>query len=277
MALIQEFVAGRLPPALYQAYLTPLFETWSDLLVEQVPPQGQVLDLACGTGIVTRKLSQQPGVKRTLGIDIAEPMIDAARAATSLRSAIEYQVASADKIDCPDEQFDEAYCQQGLQFFPDKAAALAEVHRLLKPGAAAAFAVWTSAADGNPAFGSFEAIVGKECGADLVPFGPFSYGDKGTIADLADQSPLSLVSIQRFERLTPLPDPRTLVLFDLLFLGRPAADGSMHPLFDPADGSHDEQIERMIARLEIATRDYSQADGGLLAPSAAHLVVLKKD
>ncbi|MEM7781245.1 MAG: hypothetical protein AAF697_12725 [Pseudomonadota bacterium] len=53
---------------------------------------------------------------------------------------------------------------------------------------------------------------------------------------------MEIVSLERFEREAHLPDPRTLVLFDLLFLGRPGPDGSMHPLFDPADGSKDDQI-----------------------------------
>jgi SAM-dependent methyltransferase len=274
MALIEEFVAGRVPPALYQAYLTPLFETWSDVLVSELPPKGRVLDIACGTGIVTRKIAGQPGVETVVGIDIASPMVDAARATTPQNALIAFATASADDIDQPDGSFDAAFCQQGLQFFPDRLAALNEAARLLKPGANAAFAVWTSGNDGNPVFGAFEDVVAEELGEDLIPFGPFSFGDRSAIEQLVSNSGLNLVSLTREERHTRLPDPRTLVLFDLLFLGRPGPDGSMHPLFDPSDGSKDEQIETIIAKLTERTSEYHQTEGTLLAPSAAHIVIL---
>lgn len=275
MALIEEFVGGRTPPELYQAYLTPLFETWSDALIEACPPRGRVLDVACGTGIVTRRIAAQADVDAVVGIDIAPPMVEAAKAATEVEAPIEYLIASADQIDLPDDHFQSVYCQQGLQFFPDKTAALNETERLLATNGKAAFAVWTSANDGNPVFGAFEKIVADELGADLVPFGPFSFGSKGQIEEVVESSELRLIALDREDRMARLPDPRTLVLFDLLFLGRPAADGSMHPLFSPTDGSKDEQIARIISSLSSATEQYRQPDGQLVAPSSAHIVVLE--
>ncbi|MEM7781246.1 MAG: class I SAM-dependent methyltransferase [Pseudomonadota bacterium] len=140
---MSEFVAGRMPPAFYQAYLTPLFETWSDALVQVSPPRGKVLDVACWTGIVTRKIAAQPGVTSVTGIDIAQPMIEAAIAATDPDAPIEFSAFSADQIGFPDGQFQSSYCQQGLQFFPDKVAAINETGRLLESGGIATFAVWT--------------------------------------------------------------------------------------------------------------------------------------
>lgn len=276
MALIEEFVAGRTPPALYQAYLTPLFETWSDILIGVSPPRGRVLDVACGTGIVTRKIAAQSGVTSVTGVDIAQPMIDAAIAATDPGAPIQFLTASADQIDRPTGEFQSACCQQGLQFFPDKAAAINETSRLLESEAKATFAVWTSGGDGNPVFGAFEEIVASALGDDLVPFGPFSFGDRDRLEELAMNSSLELQMLERFEREAELPDPRTLVLFDLLFLGRPGPDGSMHPLFDPSDHSKDDQIEEIISKLTKATGQYQQPDGSLLAPSSAHIMVLKK-
>ena len=277
MALIENFAAGRLPPALYQAYLTPLFDTWGDVLVETLKPEGRALDLACGTGIVTRKIASHTNVDSVTGIDIASPMIEAAKAVSASDAEIEYLVASADDTNLPDEQFHSIYCQQGLQFFPDKVAALDETERLLAPGGEAAFAVWTFGKNGNPVFAAFEDVVANELGADLVPFGPFSFGDRDLLENLVRGSKLELIELQQIHRLAPLPDPRTLVLFDLLFLGRPGADGSMHPLFDPSDNSKDGQIEQIIAKLASATQQFAQDDGSLLAPSSAHIVVMGKD
>lgn len=277
MALIEEFVDGRAPPELYQAYLTPLFEIWSDALIEACPPQGRALDVACGTGIVTRKIAAQSNVNEVIGVDIASPMIEAAIAATTSETPTSYLVASADQTGLPDCHFQSIYCQQGLQFFPDKIAALNEAERLLAHGGKAAYAVWTSGKDGNPVFGAFEDIVADELGADLVPFGPFSFGSRNEIEELVQSSGLNLVTLEKQERLAPLPDPRTLVLFDLMFLGRPAVDGNMHPLFDPADSSKDEQIARIISKLSSATEQFLQPDGKLLAPSSAHIFVLTKN
>ena len=85
-----------MPPELYQAYLTPLFETWSDALVEASPPRGRALDIACGTGIVTRKIATSSAIDHVVGIDIAPPMVEAAAAATPANSPVEYRAASAD-------------------------------------------------------------------------------------------------------------------------------------------------------------------------------------
>ena len=276
MALIEEFVADRSPPQLYQAYLAPLFETWSDALVAALPPIGRVLDVACGTGIVSRKIARQPGVERVVAIDIALPMVEAARAYTNADANIEFHQASAEQMPFESNSFEAAYCQHGLQFFPDKVLALNELGRLLKSGGRAAIAVWTSARDGNPVFAAFEQVVAEELGSDLVPFGPFSFGDATQVEAVADKSDLTLVSLEKQERPSLLPDARTLVLFDLLFLGRPDPDGSMHPLFDPSDATKDSQIESIIARLTQATAQFRQSDGRLLAPSTAHVLVLEK-
>ena len=273
MTLIMDFVGDRLPPDLYDAYLTPLFETWSDVLVELSAPSGRLLDIACGTGIVSRKLASQTNVDHVDAIDVAAPMIDKARTLTGSDHPITFHIASADNLPFDDNSFSAAYCQQGLQFFPDKVAALKDAARVVEPGGKLTFAVWTYANEGNPVFGAFEEIVARELGEDLVPFGPFSLGSADQIKTLADEAGLANTAIERAERTTSLPDPRTLVLFDLLFLGRPGPDGNLQPLFDPADASKDALIESLMSEFEAAVREFQQSDGILLAPSAAHILV----
>lgn len=273
MSLISDFVGDRLPPDLYDAYLTPLFETWSDVLVARTPPKGGVLDVACGTGIVSRKLASIAGVTRVEAIDIAGPMVEKAKALTRPNVPVAFQVASADQLPFEDNCFTAAFCQQGLQFFPSKVDALKEIARVVEPGGKLTFAIWTSARDGNPVFGAFEEIVSREFGEDLVPFGPFSFGDSGNVERVATQAGLRGVSVERLECVVPLCDPRTLILFDLLFLGRPGKDGNLRPLFDPSDTSKDVLIEELISKFEKAVSEFQQSDGTLLAPSTAHLLV----
>ncbi|MEM7766504.1 MAG: class I SAM-dependent methyltransferase [Pseudomonadota bacterium] len=119
LSITLDFVDRRLPPDLYDAYLTPLFDTWSDVLVEISPPAGEILDIACGTGIVSRKLSQSADVKSVEAIDLAPPMIDKAKAITGSESRVAFQIARADQLPFEDDQFNAAVCQQGLQFFPN--------------------------------------------------------------------------------------------------------------------------------------------------------------
>ena len=273
MAIITDFIAGRSPPDLYDAYLTPLFETWMDVLVELTPPSGTVIDIACGTGIVSRKLAASAGVDHVDAIDVAPPMIAKAQSLTPSDAAIRFHVASADALPFDDNQFSSAFCQQGLQFFPNKVDAVREAARVTAPGGKLTFAIWTAADDGNPAFGALEQIIAEELGDDLIPFGPFSYGDAAQIEHVAREAGLDRISVKRFERQAPLPDPRTLVLFDLLFLGRPGPDGALQPLFDPNDAAMDAVIETLIAKYERSVSGFLQADGTLLAPSAAHILV----
>ena len=272
MSLILDFIDGKLPPDLYDAYLTPLFDTWSNVLLRVTPPSGEVLDIACGTGVVTRKLAQIPTVERVEAIDIAAPMIEKAKALTQPELRTAFQVASADQLPFEDNRFNAAYCQQGLQFFPSKVDALREAARVVKPGGRLTFSVWTRANDGNPVFASFEEIIARKLGEDLLPFGPFSFGNPGEIELVAIEAGLKSVKIERVEQLAPLCDPRTLVLFDLLFLGRPGSDGNMQPLFKPSDSSKDITIEAIVSELEAAVKPFQQSDGTLLAPSTAHIL-----
>ena len=273
MSLIQDFVAGRTPPDLYDAYLTPLFETWSEALIAASPPTGHVLDIACGTGIVSRKLGSQGTVSQVSAIDIAPPMLAKAKALTGSQIAVSFHHASADQLPFENNQFSAAYCQQGLQFFPDKIAALKEAARVVEPGGRVTVAVWTSAQDGNPVFGAFEDIIARDFGDAFVPFGPFAFGSADALADTAEAAGLKVQSIDRLERSANLGDPRTLVLFDLLFLGSPGPDGALQPLFDPEDASKDAQIESIISDLTTATQAFQNDAGDMIAPTSANVLV----
>lgn len=121
-------------------------------------------------------------------------------------------------------------------------------------------------------FGAMEEIVARELGDDLVPFGPFSFGDRSALESIAAEAGLQSAKVTKETRDCVLPDVRSLVLFDLLFLGRPGPDGNLQPLFDPSDGSKDALIEEMIAQLAEQSRSYQQDDGSMLAPMTTHIL-----
>lgn len=95
----------------------------------------RVLDVACGTGAVTRLASQRVGTTGTVsGLDVNPGMLAVARSATPPGMLIEWHEASAEGMPLPDASFEVVLCQMGLQFMPDKAAALREMRRVLVPG-----------------------------------------------------------------------------------------------------------------------------------------------
>lgn len=98
-------------------------------------PGERVLDVACGTGIVTRLAAEQVGATGTVtGLDINPGMLAVARSVASTETPIDWQEASVEAIPLPDATFDVVLCQMGLQFVADKPAALREMRRVLVPG-----------------------------------------------------------------------------------------------------------------------------------------------
>jgi SAM-dependent methyltransferase len=108
-----------------------------------------VLDIACGTGIVARTVRQRAGTKpRIVGTDLNETMIAVAKGlADEDAKSCEWQTADATDLPFEADTFSLAFCQQGIQFIPDKQAALAEIYRVLKPGGRFCFTVWNGVAD----------------------------------------------------------------------------------------------------------------------------------
>jgi ubiquinone/menaquinone biosynthesis C-methylase UbiE len=130
---------------------------WAPLLVERaaVAPGERVLDVACGTGVVTRAAAERAGSGgHVAGIDLNPGMIAVARSLPpAAGAAIEWHEASALALPFTASSFDVVLCQQGLQFFPDKALALREMRRVLRPGGRLALSVWNNTGLYNTAVG----------------------------------------------------------------------------------------------------------------------------
>ena len=95
-------------------------------------PGQRVLDVACGTGVVTRRAAKRVGVSGAVaGLDINPGMLAVARSQTPPNVSIDWYEASAESMPLPDEAFDVVLCQMGIQFVPDKLAALREMRRVL--------------------------------------------------------------------------------------------------------------------------------------------------
>lgn len=154
----------------YEATLVPvIFRPWARELIRRIVPESgeRILDLACGTGAVGREVfasGVEPGV--LIGADISEGMLDVARSkASEAGIKVEYLQASADDLPFPDASFDVAFCQQALQFFPDRPAALRELKRVLVPGGRTVFCV-SRKLELNPLLKAQAATLDKYAGTD---------------------------------------------------------------------------------------------------------------
>jgi SAM-dependent methyltransferase len=132
-------------PQLYERYLVPLiFEPFAiDLAARVARSQAtRVLEIAAGTGVVTRQLANilAPEV-RIIATDLNPPMLDHAAALGTARP-VEWRQADAMQLPYPDASFDVVVCQFGVMFFPDKPKAYAESRRVLRPGGLFIFNVW---------------------------------------------------------------------------------------------------------------------------------------
>lgn len=123
----------------YERYFVPAIATpvAGDLLsAADLQPGERALDVACGTGVIARLASEQVGSSgKVAGVDIAPDMIEVARSTTvPSGQAIEWRQGDAASLPFPDGSFDVVLCQMGLMLFPDRAASLAEMGRVLTAG-----------------------------------------------------------------------------------------------------------------------------------------------
>lgn len=132
-------------PTVYAQYLVPLiFEPYAADLASRVARHhpARVLELAAGTGVVTRHLAQVlPREVSIVATDLSQPMLDQAAAAGTVRP-ITWDQADAGHLPFPDGSFDLVVCQFGVMFFPDKVKAFAEARRVLRRHGAFLFNVW---------------------------------------------------------------------------------------------------------------------------------------
>lgn len=150
-----------------------------------LPEGAHVVDIACGTGALTREIARYlDGTARLAGADLNATMIEVARARHPPdRHGAEYVAADVSSLPFADDTFDHAFLQQGLQFFPDKPAALLEIARVLQPGGQLVLTCWRAVSPFNGKLADAMARHVGDAAAEKAR-APFSFRDGDLIARL---------------------------------------------------------------------------------------------
>jgi SAM-dependent methyltransferase len=189
----------------YAEYLGPaIFEPLAEVSMSHARPLTgeRALDLACGTGILTRRLAAAVAPDgAVVGVDVNPDMIAAAlRAGVPSGARVEYVVGDATTMTPPPPPFDLATCQQGLQFLPDRRAAVRRMHAALRPGGRAVITCWRGL-DAHPLFAALAeaelphlTMLGADVTmADLIA--PFAFGDGDALRAVLTDSGFTAVHL----------------------------------------------------------------------------------
>jgi SAM-dependent methyltransferase len=199
-----------------ELFVPALFEEWAPRVAEvaRIRPGDRVLDVACGTGVLTRMVAARvaPGGSVT-GLDLDPGML---AVAARLSPAVAWRQGTAESLPFRDGAFDAVVSQFGLMFFPDQPAALREMMRVLTPGGRLAVAVWASLAD-TPAYAAEVELVERMAGVPAAQAlrSPFVLGDRARLESLCAAAGIADVRVAFHEGTARFPSVRAMVEADL--------------------------------------------------------------
>ncbi len=250
-----------------EAVVPALTREWTPRLVEAagIRRGDRVLDVACGTGVLTRVVAEAVGPGGTVaGLDCDPGMLTiAARAAPS----IAWHRGVAEHLPFHDAAFDAVVSQFGLMFVQDRSVALREMWRVLRPGGRMAVAVWASL-DETPAYAAEVALVQRMAGpaAANVLRSPFVLGDRALFASTFADARIPLTSLTTVAGTGQFPSIRAMLDTDL--------NGWL-----PLVGVRLDQqvVGAIMAEAESVFRSYLTADGTVRFASPAHIAVATRD
>lgn len=204
-------------PEYYDRCLGPAwFDIFAADLVDRLAtkPPGDVLEIACGTGIVTKRLRERlDPVVRLVATDLSKTMLDYARVKLG-GAGIEWREADACKLPFEDASFGAAVCAFGVMFVPDKTAAFREARRVLREGGTFLFNVWDRLEENPHAHSNAQVFDELFPGDQEMQFAklPFGMHDPTLLRKLLAEARFREVRIEPKRIEVHSPDARTLAI-----------------------------------------------------------------
>ena len=251
--------------AVYERLFVPAeFQEWAPRVADAARIQtGQrVLDVACGTGVLTREAATRAGPSGFVaGFDLDAGML---AMAARVSRGISWCRGSADSLPFANAAFDAVVSQFGLMFFPDRRQALREMLRVTAAGGHVAIAVWDTLVR-TPAYlalvGLLERFAGRKASDALRA--PFALGDRRLLAGLLAEAGMAGAMITTVAGTGRFPNVRTMVEAEL--------KGWM-PMVGITLSAED--IERVVEESQAALAPFVTPDGSVHFDSPAHLVTI---
>lgn len=204
---------------LWQAQLARAQE---QLLASAALVRGErVLDVACGTGLVSFAAAREVGPEgHVTGIDLSGHMVDAAERRAQQRGIANtgFTRMDAEELEFPDASFDVVLCSLGLMYLPDPEAAIRGMSRVLKPGGRLVLAVWGERS--RCGWSAVFPIVDAEVSTEVCPMF-FRLGQDDTLARACSDAGLGITAQHRFT--TTLSYADGVEACDAAFVGGPVA------------------------------------------------------
>ena len=249
----------------YDAFFLPaLFEEWAPRMVAAagLRPSMKVLDVACGTGVLTERAGEAvlPGGK-VVGVDLNPGMLAVAR---RKRGPIEWREAPAESLPYDADAFDVVMSQFGLMFFTDQPRAIAEMWKVLRPGGRLVVAVWDTL-ENTPGYHAVTRILSRLFGegiADLLR-SPYSLGDSNRLQALFAEAGVGSVRVRREPGTARFPSIR----------GWMECDVRGWTLADELD---DDQFEQLVSEAERELRPFVTVDRTVEFSHPALIVTAEK-
>lgn len=247
-----------------ERFVPALFSQWATAVADasSIAPGMDVLDVACGTGVVTRTIADRLGDRGTVvGLDLNDAMLTVAR---RVRPDLEFR--SGDVADLPfaADSFDRVTCSMALFFFPDRARALREMARVTKPGGTVALVV-PSTLDAQPAWKPFVDVAAQHAGPEAISLLStyWACGDIDTLRAQLQSAGLPDVAVTTKLGTAHFPSVEAFV----------ATEVESTPLIERIS---DEVLRAMQDDSHHELREFITPEGRLDAPIECHVVTARK-
>lgn len=161
----------------------------------------RIIDIACGTGLVSFPAAEQTGDKGfVMANDISDKMVETGTAIAKEKklSNISFRRMDAEELQVEDNSYDIALCALGFMYFPDPLKAFKEMHRSLKPGGHAVVAVWGRRK--NCGWAEVFEIVDKRVTSEVCPMF-FNLGNEGTLDQYMQAGGFKNITVERINTL----------------------------------------------------------------------------
>lgn len=241
-------------------FVPAIFSRWPAHVIQAADVRGgdRVLDVGCGTGVLTRAVASRVGTTgRVTGIDLNPGMLTVARRS---HPEIDWRQGDAGRLPFGDSQFDAVVSQFALMYFPEREGALREMWRVLAPGGHLAVAVWAPL-ERSTGYAILTEIAERRTNtqAAAVLKAPFVLGDSARLLELFRAAGISDPRLETRSGSAVFPSLSEFVRIEVK--GSPLADLLDEPAY-----------QALLSEASEKLASFCDHDGRVSLPLDAHIV-----